>query len=84
MTDTPIRVGKFTLIPVVHSYLYSHHNSTQHCVIANKEPRAVIVCDIDAVYAFDLTSNRITIASLAEKIPNLNELLMPHLPKQSP
>ena len=78
MTDKPVCIHNVTLIPVVSHHLHSYYNAMTHWVYANKEPKAIIICDANGIRAFDMLAKEISIKSLSKIIPNLNTILLLH------
>lgn len=74
--ETPVCVDDVTLIPIACNRLYSYYSAMRYWLTANKEPQAIIICDLNGTHAFDMSSNEISISSLSKKIPNLNALLI--------
>lgn len=78
MIETPVCVDDVILYPVVCNRMYSSQNAITHWLVANKEPQAIIVCSLNGIDAFDMSSNKVSITSLAEKVPGLKTLLSSH------
>lgn len=77
-TESPVSIQDTTLIPVVRTFFNTKDNTFTYWLAANKEPLAIIVCNKKGIHAFNMDSAEISIDSLLEKTPGLNEILDPY------